>query len=348
MQDALVDLSNICHAGQADPSWARYEAVGREWRRSGGSRVRAIGDLSLRHQLAEPDVGKLRAAQRRGEVELVPFADPHLLTRALPSSSTSLISNDRFRDHQVEFPELVGFDRLYTVHWSAVNSPRLEREVVQAAPEASRLAEKAELKRLGFRPGTAGDLELLRWDWRCDTRGCQLAVWPQLEQLPRCDFGEAVCPDCGESLRRLGYAGGGIEIKLGAGGRVMERLALADGASVTLGRGSSSGTYDISHLLEPSESQLVSRDHVFIENRRGRLRVEDRRGSRNGTAITGDDGSRRLVPPNRVIALQPGDVLELADVLTVARSKRRWPRARSWQVEPKLHREAPPTSLGRG
>jgi hypothetical protein len=328
MDEALVDLANICCDGN-EAYWDRYLAVKQAWRDLGGGRIRAIGDRRRLHRLLlGGDLARLEQAQRAGEVEVVPFADPHLISRALDQPGLSLISNDRFTDHLREFPQLVGFDRIFRVTWTD-DGPDLVRSSITAVEPAvaSRKAEVNELRRFGFRPDTA-DIELLRWDWRCPANDCELASQPQLDELPICDNGVAVCPACDRTLERLAYADGGVELKLAVAGTTLERIALADGSTVVLGRGAQPGHFDVSHLLDDHARDLISRSHLQLENRGGRLRLRDL-GSRNGTNIVRPDGSVRALTPDTILFLDEDAVARLADVLDLRRSGRRWPRGRS-------------------
>lgn len=341
--NAVVDLSNVCHIG-GEASWDHYLAVREAWARFGGGRIHAIGDASIRMQLIGTDLAELEAAQRRGEVELVPFADPHLIRRALASEDTWIISNDRFRDHQGRFPELAGFDRLLRISLGYDGVVSLIEEPLSEVPSAerSRLAERDLVRGLGYE--LPEDLELLRWDWRCESPGCQYQVNPQLDVLPRCDGGLAVCPSCDDELVRLGYADGGVELKLSVRGTVLERLALADGSQIVLSRGGIPGSFDVGHLLEPEVRELVSREHLLVENRGGRLRVRDL-GSTNGSTMTDETGEARTMPQGSILMMRADAVCTLAGILELRQSGRRWPRGASLLQGSSAPIAAPETTL---
>jgi hypothetical protein len=321
---ALVDLSNVCrHDGHA--RWNRFEMLRQALRRRSVGRLHAIGDSSLRYGLSRRDQGDLEAAVRRREVELVPYADPHLVERALDDDTATIVSNDRFVGLRAVFPALDGFDRMLRFRFEgtgAVLSPgRLEPV---DATSASQAIERDALRPLGYR--TPEDRNLLRWDWRCPGGTCPLGGLPQLDALPRAEAGVAVCPLCDAALLRLGLVGDGIEIRLLVAGDVLERVTLAAGASVEIGRRIGAGVVPVGHLLDDEASRSVARSHLRIENRSGRLGVRDL-GSRTGTRIVRVDGASTALRPGSPLLLRPEDRVSVAGVLELELAGRRWPRS---------------------
>jgi hypothetical protein len=322
MQVALVDLSNVCR-GEGAPAWDRYLLVRHELDRR-GFRVKAIADKSLTFRLPPLDRGHLEAAVRRNEVELVPYADPHLIGRALADDETIILTNDRFRALRRLFPTLDGFERVLAFRFvgQRVDLYRAPLEVLGSA-DVSHAEEREEAERLGFR--TPADRELLRWDWRCGTEGCPVAEQQLLNELPICEEAAAYCPCCDEPLERLGLAVGGIELKLLVGGLVLERLALSAGQSVVLGRSSGAGTVDVSHLLGAQDAGMISRRHLQVTNHDGRLRVRDE-GSRNGSAVLRGTGAVDALVPGTTLVVDTSARVSLAGVVEIQLSGRRYAR----------------------
>jgi hypothetical protein len=321
---ALVDLSNACR-GDGAPRWDRYELLRQRLLDAGFARIRAIGDSSLRFRLPPIDVGHLEGAINRKEVQLVPYADPYLIEAALDDRSVSIVTNDRFRGLRRRFPALDGFERVLAFRFAGgdVHLHRSPLERIGGA-EVSRAAEDEALGALGYsRPDHR---ELLSWDWRCLTPTCPAAALPQLDELPVCDDGTACCPTCDVTLERLGLATGGLELKLLVDGEVRERLALAVGTALRLGRGAGPGRFDVTPLLDEAGVRLLSRRHVEVANHDGRLRVREL-GSRNGTQLLRADGSVSQIGGGTLVALGPDDRIRLAGLLELERSGRRWPRA---------------------
>ena len=75
-----------------------------------------------------------------------------------------------------------------------------------------------------------------------------------------------------------------------------DRIPIAEGTSIVVGRGRGEARYDVRSLLVDGQSRLVSRDHLRLTNTSGRLHVEEL-GSRNGTTLirTGGGESRLQV-----------------------------------------------------
>jgi hypothetical protein len=326
---ALVDLSNACR-GDGAPRWDRYELLRQRLLDTDFDRVRAIGDRTLRYRLPPIDVGHLEGAIGRKEVQLVPYADPDLIQAALADESVWIVTNDRFRALRRRFPALDGFERVVAFRFAGgdVHLHPSPLEHIDDA-EVSRAAEDETLRSLGY--SHPDHRELLSWDWRCPAPTCPAAALPQLDELPVCDDGIACCPVCDETLERLGLATGGLELKLAVDGEVRERVALAVGAALRLGRGPGPGRFDVTPLLGEADVRLISRRHLELANHDGRLRVREL-GSRNGTQLLRTDGSVSEIGEGTLVALGPHDRIRLAGLLELERSGRRWPRASFFDV----------------
>jgi hypothetical protein len=125
--------------------------------------------------------------------------------------------------------------------------------------------------------------------------------------------------------RALGLAVGGIELKLLVGGLVLERVALAAGQSVVLGRSRGEGAFDVSHLLGAGDAGVISRRHLRVTNHDGRLRVHDE-GSRNGSAILRGTGEVDALTSGTILVVDSSARVSLAGVLEVQLSGRRYAR----------------------
>lgn len=322
---ALVDLSNACR-GDGKPRWDRYVLLRERLLSSGFTRVHAVGDSSLRFRLSDSDVGHLEAAIRRNEVQMVPYADPHLISAAFDDDAITIVSNDRFRGLRRQFPDLRGFSRVvafrFADHEVDLYPSPLEDDIDEA--ELSLLVEEEALTPLGY--SKPEDRELLQWDWRCLATTCGAAQLPQLDELPLCDRGTPACPLCNGTLERLGPATGRIEIKALVAGEVRERFALAMGSSLRVGRGPGPGRFDVSPLLEDTATSPVSRIHLEVTNHDGRLRVCDL-GSRNGTEVAHADGTTTSLHEGKPLFIDIADRVSLAGAIELQRSGRRWPRA---------------------
>jgi hypothetical protein len=293
---ALIDLDDVCRA----PGGAElhgYAAVRAAVRRRGLD-VRAIGANALRTRLDADELADLDAAVRRGEVELVPDAAPHLLERLTADTTSLLVSNRRFRSLRSTFPALDGTSRVFRHHTTGGHAELSPAPFDRLGTlDVATPARLRTLAAAGYRE--RADHELLRSDWRCPSHACVVAASaPQLETIPRVADGTALCPGCGEVLRRLGPVADGVEVTLGVSGRVRQRVVVARGLALTLGRGPGPGDLDVCHLLsEEDGAVLVAREHLVVVNRDGRLVVRDA-----GSAA----GSRLRLTSGQVTDLVPG------------------------------------------
>jgi hypothetical protein len=319
---ALIDLVDVCR-GPAGADLDGYDPVRTTVRRRGLD-VRAIGDSALRTRLGADDRAHLDAAVRRGEVELVPDAAPHLLERLTSDPAGVLVSNRRFRSLRSTFPALDGVTRVYrhhTVGGRAELTPApFDRLGTLDVATSARLRTLAAAGYLG-----PADHDLLLSDWRCPSRDCVVAASaPQLEAIPRVVDATALCPGCGEVLRRLGPVTAGIEVALGVAGRVRQRVVIARGLALTLGRGAGPGDLDVSHLLSDDDGAvLVAREHLVVVNRDGRLLVRDA-GSAAGSRIHLTSGEVSDLAPGVSTVVGTGETVTLGGVLEVTPVPRRW------------------------
>src|SRR5262249_38186353 len=97
------------------------------------------------------------------------------------------------------------------------------------------------------------------------------------------------CPECLTAARRVGARENTREVVVLLGDDEADRIPIAEGTSIVVGRGRGEARYDVRPLLNDGHSRLVSRDHLRITNKSGRLHLEEL-GSRNGTILIGPDG----------------------------------------------------------
>jgi hypothetical protein len=321
MTTAWVDLSNVCRA-DGQPRWDRYLMLREVLEADRGYRVRAIADDSLRFQLTDLDRNHLEAATRRGEVLLAPVADPLLIERVLADPDTVLVTRDNLVDWRQTYPGLGGFSRRVSFRFEGWEAHLYDAPLPQvSSAHESQARESGLLRSHGFRTGD--DRRLLQWDWRCCTPGCRVADGSQLDGFPLCCGGVACCPVCGVALDQLDRAEDRREVKLLVGDEVRQRLALATGTGLTLGREAGLGRFDVSHLLEPAAAVLISRNHLRLKNHLGQLRVSDP-GSRNGSAVRRADGSTTPLHAGPTLVVREDDTVSLAGVLQLQLSGRRW------------------------
>jgi hypothetical protein len=319
---ALIDLNDVCLApGGAELDG--YAAVRAAVRRR-GLEVRAIGDNALRTRLRTDDLAHLHAAVRHGEVELVPDAAPYLLERLTTAETDLLVSNRRFRALRSTFPGLDGVTRVYRHHTTdghvELTPAPFDRLGTLDVATPARLRALAAAGYL-----TRADHDLLLSDWRCPSRDCPLAASaPQLETIPRVVDATALCPGCGQVLRRLGPVAAGVEVALGVGGRVRQRVVVARGLALTLGRGPGPGDLDVRHLLSDDDGAvLVAREHLVVVNRDGRLLVRDA-GSAAGSRLHLTSGEVADLEPGVTTVVGTGETVTLGGVLELTPVPRRW------------------------
>jgi hypothetical protein len=319
---ALIDLVDVCR-GPSGPDLDGYAAVRAAVRRR-GLEVRAIGDNALRTRLGPDDLAHLDAAVRRGEVELVPDAAPHLLERLTTAPDGVLVSNRRFRALRSTFPALDGETRVYRHHTAdghvELTPTPFDRLGTLDVATPSRLRTLAAAGYL-----TPADHDLLLSDWRCPSRECPIAASaPQLEPIPRIVDATALCPGCGQVLRRLGPVDAGVEVALGVGGGVRQRVVVARGLALTLGRGPGPGDLDVCHLLSDADGAvLVAREHLVVVNRDGRLLVRDA-GSAAGSRLHLTSGEVTDLAPGVTTVVGTGEMVTLGGVLELTPVPRRW------------------------
>ena len=326
----ILDLSNIATIPSTDgkrAEWWRVEAAVAEFRRSVSGQVQPYGvaDRSLRHKLSDSDRATLESWQRTGRAELPDWADPVICELVEKYPEASIVSNDYFRGLRREFPFLQGFDRIYQHEVVARNQASLRRVRLSRLGEAEiSRAEEDEL-RTPLRLNDSDGARLLRFEWACDDPDCFWSSYPAIETLPYNERGRARCPECDSDLRQAGRASETRQLKLSTGGRTFERIPVTDGARLVVGRASGRSAIDVRRGLGEDQVDRVSREHLAVENRSGRVVVEDL-GSTNGSIIRRADGTPEPLHPNKRLALQIGEAVILGGVLNMEISGRRFAR----------------------
>lgn len=322
----ILDLSNIAlHqvGGGREASWDPIATVVTLLKLRGNKAVLGVADRSLYHRLAERGQSALRSWQQAGRAVLVPWADAEICQRLSDEPGLHVVTNDNFRGLRRMYPVLQGLDRIWGFRldpeptvWKRSLAPLGEAEISRAEE-----AEDQTPKRLGTPEGR----RLLAREWRCMNPGCPWSARHSIEVLPVNDGGRAICPDCDSTLADAGPADATRAVKVVLHGNTVERIPLAGGMSLVLGRGTGKDRIDVRGLLSADEADRVSRRHLLVKNLNGRILVEDL-GSSNGTTIRRGDGTEFRLEPGRKQILDEGDLASVAKALSVAPSGLRFPR----------------------
>lgn len=348
----ILDLSNIAvhkAAGGREASWDRVASVVSLLKARGDFDVSGVADRSLFYRLDERGQSALRSWQQNGRAVIVPWADAEICERLSDEPNLHVVSNDNFRGLRRDFPVLQGLDRI----WSFRFEPQLAVARRSLAPlgEADISRAEEDEDRTPKRLGTPEGKLLLAREWRCMNPACPWSAHASIEVLPVNDRGRAVCPDCDTTLADAGPAKATRAVKVVVDGNVVERIPIAGGITLTLGRGSGSCRIDVRDLLSAEESDRVSRYHLAVRNLNGRVLVEDLDSS-NGTIIRRSDGTEFRLEPGRKQILEEGDLACVTQRLHVSPSGLRYPRGihaaeqHSSEVPGVTRRVAPPDSTG--
>lgn len=102
---ALVDGSNVAHCAEGGPAKVRNITLICDKLAEEGLEPIVVVDAALRHQI--DDENRYEALVEKGQIKQAPAgtdADYFILSFARELDA-SIVSNDRFRDHQKNFPE---------------------------------------------------------------------------------------------------------------------------------------------------------------------------------------------------------------------------------------------------
>lgn len=322
----IIDLSPIVLL-RGEPSWAWVEDVARTWREQHDpdARFYGVADNSLYYRLDEAGRRGLSDWKRKRAARSVSWADPEILELATQFESAQVVTTDLFRDHRRDFPWLQGTDRIWTpvVQGDRMRFDRLDYSPIPAE-EVSWRVEEADLTPKGFRSPEAR--EALRHEWACTSNACPWSTKALIEEDPAFRAGDVVCPSCSKPAKRLGFRESTQEIVLLLDEDEVDRIPLAERSELIVGRGRDVNRYDVREVLGNPTAARVSRDHLRLVNRSGRIFVEEL-GSRNGTEIVREDGALAHVQPGVQQALARAERLALAGgVLNIRLSGKKRPR----------------------
>lgn len=322
----IIDLSPIVLL-RGEPSWGWVETAVKAWReqRDPKARFYGVADNSLYYKLDEAGKRSLSEWKRKRMARSVSWADPEVLELATQFRTASVLTTDLYRDHRRDFPWLQGTDRVWkpVVGDGTVGFERLDYSAIPAE-EVSWRIEEADLTPKGFKTPEARDA--LKYEWACVNGACQWASKAVIEEDPAFQNGQVVCPSCSTPAKRLGFRESTREIVLLLDEDEIDRLPLAERSELTIGRGRDIGRYDVREVLEDAVAGRVSRDHLKVINRGGRIFVEEL-GSKNGTDIVREDGATAQLQVGVQQALAPCERLALAGgVLNIRLSGKKRPR----------------------
>lgn len=324
----IIDLSPVVRRGGRN-DWRHVEMVVRAWReqKDPGAVFYGIADNSLRHHMDGYGNQRLEEWKRRGCARSVPYADSEVLELAEANPEAVIITTDLFRDHRRTFPWLQGSTRLLQPVISGPNVTFIELDFSPIPHyEVSWRAEEADLKPKGLTTPQAR--QALLDEWACTDSTCVWAAAPVIDDDPRYEDGRVCCPECRTPARRVGARENTREVVVLLGDDEVDRIPIAEGTSLFVGRGRGEDRYDVRTLLDDRHSSLVSRDHLCLSNRSGRLIVEEL-GSRNGTALIRKGGNESRLQPGVLQTLEPADRISLArDALQIRPSGRKRARGR--------------------
>lgn len=333
--DFIVDLSNVIRMGvKPDITSFRRLLDALEIReRDAGLRIYAVADESLLHlrELPRADRHTLARWREGGLIDVTGDADSRILELAA-MTGLQVISRDRYRDHRTEHPWLQGNTRQFL-------EPRLEpdgrlmiRPVdlgVVSEWQVSQHEEQALLKKQGLLagPGRSPLREVLDRSWRCPEKICGLYTASRGGGafLPRIRHGRATCEIHGRELLDDGPRPAAAQVKVLVDGNCVARFTLAGGTSTVVGRSPTDGI-SLASWLDDREKHLISRIHLVLTFRDGRLLVRDQ--STNGTRLTiaGKGGTEQTITlvPGRDYPLGLGDLVSCSARIALTRSGRRF------------------------
>ena len=325
----IIDLSPVVLIeGQDKPDWRWVEAAVKAWREQQDPRARFYGvaDNSLKYRM--DDAGRRGLAQwkRNRMARSVPYADPVVLELATEFEAAAVLTSDLFRDQRRAFPWLQGTNRIWK---PVVKAGKVEFERLNYTPirdeEVSWRIEEAKLTPKGFRKNPEAK-NSLNYEWRCTSTSCRWAHKSLIEEDPAFRNGQVVCPACSTPAKQLGFRESSKEIVLLLGDGEVDRFPLAEDSELTVGRGRDIGRYDVREVLEDAVANKVSRDHLKLINKGGRIFVEEF-GSKNGTLIVREGGAAGSLQKGVQQALELNEHLALAGgALIIRLSGKKRPR----------------------
>ena len=326
----ILDLSNIAVEPGTNgkrANWGRVDATLSTWRSEvdASAVFYGVADRSLLQKLDRAGIHELRRWQRAGRAQIVPWADPIVCELAERSDRAFVITNDNYKGLRQRFSYLQGCNRFYSVQASSEGAPRLTPRRLAIIDSAEISAAREDEDRTPLHLREAQGHALLRFEWACENVDCPRSALTVLEDLPFNDHGVAKCPGCDRELRKVALAESTAELKLVVDGNDAERVPMADGTVLVIGRGSDPMTIDVREFMAKEGAEKISRLHVEVTNRSGRLLARDL-GSRNGTLIVCGGQVPAALAGDVPTVMHPGTKLVLAGRLVLQRSGKRYPR----------------------
>ena len=308
----IIDLSPVVLLGEGS-DWRNVERVVKAWReqKDPDAVFYGIADNSLSYKLDGYGRRCLSDWKKRRCARSVPWADPEILDLAEANPGATVITTDLFRDHRRDYPWLQGSTRLMrpVISGSGVTFSQLDFSPIPDY-EVSMRVEDAGLKPRGITSPEAR--QGLLHEWACTNPNCTWGSFPVIDDDPAYKDGRVCCPECRTPARKAGFRDKTREVVVLLGDNEPDRIPIAEGTSIIVGRGRGKARYDVRPLWGDAQSRLVSRDHLRLTNKSGRLHVEEL-GSRNGTTLIRRDGDESRL---QVGVLQ---ILELTDRICIAK-----------------------------
>jgi hypothetical protein len=308
----IIDLSPVVLLGGGS-DWRNVERVVEAWRKQKDPDAvfHGIADNSLWYKLDDYGQRRLSDWKKRRCARSVPWADPEILELAETNPGAAVITTDLFRDHRRDYPWLQGSTRLMrpVISGSEVTFSQLDFSPIPEH-EVSMHVEDAALKPKGIISPEAR--QALLHEWACTNPNCTWGSFPMIDDDPAYKDGRVCCPECSTPARKAGAREKTREVVILLGNYAADRIPIAEGTSIVVGRGRGEARYDVRPLLGDGQSRLVSRDHLCLSNKSGRLHVEEL-GSRNGTTLIRTDGDESRLN----VGVQ--QILELTDRISIAK-----------------------------
>lgn len=323
----IIDLSPVVRLDQKD-DWRHVEMVVKAWReqKDPDAVFFGVADNSLWYKMDEYGRRRLAEWKKAGRARSLSWADPEILELATEHPQAKVITTDLFRDHRRRFSWLQGTTRMVrpVIRQAVVSFEQLDFSPIPDHDVSWRV-EAAGLKPRGITTPEAR--QALLYEWSCENSECAWGAAPVIDDDPAYKDGRVCCPKCRMPARKVGAREDTREIVVSIGSSEADRIPIAEGTSLCVGRGRGASRYDVRTVLSDAESPMVSRDHLRFTNESGRLLVEDLR-SRNGTSLIRNDKELPL-PPGSVQTLQLSDQISLSGgLLRIRLSGRKRPRGR--------------------
>lgn len=308
----IIDLSPIVRHEESN-DWRNVEQVVEAWRKQKDPSAvfYGVADNSLWYKMDDYGQRQLNDWQKRGRARSLPWADPAIIELAEANPDATVITSDLFRDHRRNYPWLQGSTRFVkaVIDGSGVTFRQLDFSPV---PDhvVSMTSEDTALKPKGMTTPEAR--QALLHEWACMNPGCIWGSAPVIDDDPAYADGQVCCPECGRPARKAGARENTREIVVLLGGAEADRIPVAEGTSLIVGREKGRDRYDVRRILDDKRSRAVSREHLRLANKSGRLYIEEL-GSRNGTILIGEDGSRFQLQAEVTQVLDQADRVSIAD-----------------------------------